>query len=62
MDTLFEDLQFSIGHLQVFEKAAVITSKDWLSEARRFAATMKEMQLKSFHFSEKEQAVRWIEQ
>ncbi len=62
MDTLIEDLQFSLGHLEAFEKAVVITSKDWLSEAAHFATHMTGMKLKSFHFSEKEQAIRWIEQ
>ena len=62
MDTLIEDLRFNFGHLGAFEKAAVVTSKDWLTEAAHFAANTNGMKLKSFHFSEKDQAIRWIEQ
>lgn len=62
MDTLIEDLRFNFGHIDAFEKAAVITSKDCLAEAMQFANNITGMKLKSFHFSEKDKAFRWIEQ
>lgn len=62
MDTLIEDLKYNFGHLDHFEKTAVITMKDWLKQAAQLTNIIGGIKLKSFHFSEKEQASRWIEE
>lgn len=62
MDTLLEDLKYNFGCLDHFEKAAVITVKDWLKQASQFANNIAGIRLRSFHFSEKDQAFRWIEE
>lgn len=62
MDTLLEDLKYNFGHLDHFEKAAVITVKDCIKQASQLADLIVGIKLKSFHFSEKDQAYRWIEE
>ena len=61
LDTLVEDIRHRFGESGVFEKTAVITCKDWLQSASQLAHELKETQLKSFHYSERDQAFRWIE-
>ncbi len=63
MDTLLEDLKYNFGYLDhFFEKAAVITVKDWLKQASQFSNSMAGIRLKSFHFSEADKASQWIEE
>ncbi|MEK6481265.1 STAS/SEC14 domain-containing protein [Catalinimonas sp. 4WD22] len=62
MDTLIEDLKYNFGHLGHFEKAAVITMKDWLKQAAQLTNMIGDIKLRSFHFSEKDKAGRWIEE
>lgn len=62
MDTLLEDLEYNFGRLDKFEKAAVITVKDNINQANQLAHELAKMKLRSFHFSEKAQAFRWIEE
>jgi len=62
VDTLIEDFKYNFGHWGNFEKAAIITFKEWLDQADQLAHELRETQLKSFHYSEKDQAIRWIEQ
>lgn len=62
LDTLLEDLEYNFGELDKFEKAAVITIKDNIRQAHQLANGLAKMKLKSFHFSEKEQAFQWIEE
>lgn len=61
LDTLVEDFRHRFGPSGIFEKTAIITCRDWLSQASQLAHEMKETQLKSFHYSEKDQALHWIE-
>ena len=62
VDTLIEDFKYNFGHWGNFEKAAIITFKEWLEQASQLAHMLRETQLKSFHYSEKDQAIQWIEQ
>jgi hypothetical protein len=62
VDTLMEDFKYNFGHSGNFEKAAIITFKEWLDQADQLAHQLRETQLKSFHYSERDQAIRWIEQ
>ena len=62
LDTLIEAVRHRFGASGVFEKTAVITCKDWLQQASQLAHELQEIQLKSFHYSEKDQALRWIKQ
>lgn len=62
IDTFLEDFKYNFGHWRNFEKAAIITFKEWLEHANQLAYELRETQLKSFHYSEKDQAWRWIEQ
>lgn len=61
LDTLVEVLKSNFGNLSGFDKAAVVTSKDWLSEAEKLADTTDGLNLKTFHYSEKPEALRWLE-
>lgn len=61
LDTLVEDVRHRFGESGIFEKTAVITCRDWLQSASQLAHELKETQLKSFHYSEKDRAFRWIE-
>ena len=61
LDTLIEDVRYRFGESGIFEKTAVITCRDWLQSASQLAHELKETQLKSFHYSEKDRAFRWIE-
>ena len=62
LDTLVEDFQYNFGRQVFFEKTAIITCKDWLRQAEQLAHEIREVQLKSFHYSETDQAMQWIEQ
>ena len=62
LDTLLEDIRHRFGESGIFERAAVITCSDWLNQATQLAHELKETQLRSFHYSEKDLAFRWIEQ
>lgn len=62
LDTLIEDIRHRFGESGIFEKTAVITCRDCLQSASQLAHELKETQLKSFHYSEKDQAFCWIEQ
>ncbi|WKN30835.1 STAS/SEC14 domain-containing protein [Porifericola rhodea] len=62
VDTLFDFLDISFGSLALFHKVAVVTSKDWLVEATKLTEENFDFELKIFHFSEKYDAVDWIEQ
>lgn len=61
LDTLVEDVRYSFSQPGIFEKTAVITCRDWLQQASQLAYELKDTQLKSFHYSEKDLAFRWIE-
>jgi hypothetical protein len=62
LDTLIEELEYNFGDLECFEKAVIITIKDWLKQATHYSSIVGRIQLKSFHFSEKDKAGRWIEE
>ena len=62
LDTLVEDVRYRFGPAGIFEKTAVITCRAWLDQAALLAHELKETQLKSFHYSEKDRALRWMEQ
>ncbi len=62
LDTLIEDVRYRFGESGVFEKTAVITCRDWLYQATQLAHELQETQFRSFHYSEKEQALHWIEE
>lgn len=62
LDTLVEVLKANFGNMSGFDKAAVVTSTDWLSEAEKLADNTHGLNLKTFHFSEKPQALNWLEE
>ena len=62
MDTLLEDFGYNFGHWGNFEKTAIITFKDWISQASQLAHELQETNMKSFSYSEKDVAIQWIEQ
>lgn len=62
LDTLVEVLRANFGNLSGFDKAAVVTSKDWLTEATKLADDTHGLNIKTFHFSEKPQALDWLEE
>lgn len=62
LDTLVEDFRYNFGQRDIFEKTVIITCNDWLQQAEQLAYKIQETQLRSFHYSEEDQAIRWIEQ
>lgn len=62
LDTLIEDIRHRFGESGIFEKTAVITCRDCLQSAAQLAHELKGTQFRSFHYSEEDQAVRWIAQ
>ncbi len=60
VDTLIESLKYNFGNLNSFDKAAIVTSKDWLEEATKLADDTQGLDVKTFHFSEKQQALEWL--
>ncbi len=61
IDTFLEDLKYNFGHWNNFEKTAIITFSEWLEQADQLAHELQETQVKSFHYSEKDQAWQWVE-
>ena len=61
LEAFLKDLKFSIKHHERFEKAAIVSDKDWL---RKIVAVedklLNGIEMKSFTFSEEQDAMAWI--
>ncbi|GAA4400092.1 hypothetical protein GCM10023187_12870 [Nibrella viscosa] len=55
-----EDLKFDINHLSDFEKAAVVTDKTWVNLPALAANILPNLEVKTFTFAERPQAIQWI--
>ena len=61
LEAFWEDLKFALRHLKDFEKKAVVCEESWMSKLA--AASNKiflNIEVKCFSFSEKDQALEWI--
>lgn len=62
MDTLIEDLNYRLGNWSHCPKVAIITFKEWLSQAQQLSHQLEETCLKSFPYADQTKAKEWIEQ
>lgn len=60
LKALWEDIKFDISHLTDFEKAAIVTDKEWIGISAGLANLIPGLDVKFFKFSEQEQAQQWI--
>ncbi|RAJ97842.1 SpoIIAA-like protein [Larkinella arboricola] len=59
-NALVQDLKFDLKHLGDFEKAAIVSDRTWLNLAAKVAGFLPNLEVKTFSFTEKEQAKQWI--
>ena len=57
---VWEDLKFDIKHLTDFEKAAVVTDKNWVGVSAITANLIPGLEVKFFKFAEEQQARAWV--
>lgn len=60
LNALLEDFKFDVAHLNDFEKAAVVSNKNWVSAVSAVANVLPNLDVKTFSFAEKEQAQQWV--
>ncbi|QMW06927.1 SpoIIAA family protein [Spirosoma foliorum] len=58
----WEDLKADATYLGAFEKAVVVTDKDWIGWLAKVGNLFPGLEIKVFPFSEREQALQWITQ
>ena len=57
---IWDDLKFDVAHLTDFEKAAVVTDKDWVGVSAGLANLIPGLTVKFFKPAEQEQARQWV--
>lgn len=60
MDTLVEDFSHQFGNWSNCRKVAIVTFREWLSEAHQLSHQMEETHLKSFPYARQVEARQWI--
>lgn len=61
LEALLEDLKLALHHLQHFEKKAVVCEPTWFTKlAAASAVLFPQIEVKSFSWSEQEQAREWV--
>ncbi|WP_093834709.1 SpoIIAA family protein [Spirosoma endophyticum] len=58
----WEDLNADATYLSAFEKAAVVTDKEWVGSLAKLGNLFPGLTIQVFLFSEREQAIDWISQ
>ncbi|CAN5632840.1 hypothetical protein BH09BAC4_BH09BAC4_14110 [soil metagenome] len=58
----WEDLKADATYLSAFEKAAVVTDKEWVGWLANLGNLFPNLTIKVFPFSQREQAIDWISQ
>jgi hypothetical protein len=58
----WEDLKADAAFLGAFDKAAVVTDKDWVGLLAKIGNLFPGLTINVFPFSEREQAINWITQ
>ena len=58
----WEDLKADATYLSAFEKAAVVTDKDWVGWLAKLGNLFPGLDIKVFSFSERDKAINWITQ
>ena len=62
MDTLVEDFSHQFGNWSNCRKVAIVTFREWLSEAHQLSYKLEETRLKSFSYADQLEARQWIAQ
>lgn len=57
---VWEDLKFDFAHLTDFDKAALVTDKQWMNLSAGLVNLVPGLEVKLFSFDEQEQARQWI--
>ena len=57
---LWEDLKADAAYLSAFERAVVVTDKDWIGWVAKLGNLFPGLTIKVFPFSERNQAMDWI--
>lgn len=57
---MFDDAKVGLKHLGDWEKIAVVTNTDWISNAVKVFGEMFKAEVKTFSIAEKETAIKWI--
>jgi hypothetical protein len=56
---MFDDALIGVGHTRAWEKAAVVTDKEWVHKSFGLFAAISPIEMRAFHNAELEEAVRW---
>lgn len=60
--TFLKDLRFGFENLEHFEKEAIVTEKGWIQKlAPVMGQMLSDIEVKTFGFSEREEAKKWIQ-
>ncbi|MEB3280083.1 MAG: STAS/SEC14 domain-containing protein [Lyngbya sp.] len=60
-EALWKDLKFTFQHLGDFEREAVVSDKRWLEKWSNFSnKLLSSIEVKHFHFDQKQQALDWV--
>ncbi|MEL7036004.1 MAG: STAS/SEC14 domain-containing protein [Cyanobacteria bacterium J06592_8] len=60
LEALWKDIKFAVPHFRDFEKKAVVSEKQWVEQWTNFSNKLfSSIEVKHFHFDEKEQALEW---
>jgi len=62
LDTLVEDFNHKFGNWASCRKIAIVTFKEWLSQAHLLSYELEDTCLKSFPYAREPEAKRWIRQ
>jgi hypothetical protein len=62
MDTLVEDFSHQFGNWSSCRKVAIVTFREWLSQAHQLSHQLDETRLKSFSYADQHEAKQWITQ
>ncbi|QJW89918.1 STAS/SEC14 domain-containing protein [Spirosoma taeanense] len=60
LTAVWEDLKFNFSHLTDFEKAAIVTDRDWIGLSAGLVGLIPGLDVKFFTFAEQEQARQWV--
>ena len=62
MDTLLEDFNYQFGNWLNYQKIAIVTFNEWLSQAHQLSYKLEGPCLKSFPYAKKLEAKQWVRQ
>lgn len=60
LNLLFEDAQVKSQYLNDFKKAVIVTDQAWFEPLVKLSDALTDIELKTFDFSQKEEALQWL--